>query len=482
MPVDTEPDILDSTTAGGQAVRGGVLRMGGYVAGILLTLASAPLLIRHLGAGDFGRYSAVLAVIGIVTGLTEAGINTIALREQSVLRGEERRRTMSDLLGMRVVLSLLGVVAAVGFAAVAGYGPTLVLGTALAAAGMVLTLLQTFAATSLQAQMRFGLMTATDLLRQFVTALLIVVLVIAGAEMLPFFAAIVAAAAVSFVVTLYLTRGLIPLKPALAVSRWMPLMRDTITFSIAIALNSLYFRITLVIMSLVAVELQTGYFAISFRVIEVLAGVPGLLIGAAFPIIARTATSDRERFRYGTARLFELGALSGLLTTVVVLLGAPFAIEVLAGAEGEPAVEVLQIQSIAIGATFLHAATGFPLLGLKMYRETLIANLSSLVVAVALTLILAPDMGARGAAIAAVCAEVMLAIVQAWMLLRAPDAPRLPIATLAIGALCAGAAIAAGLLTPAHSVVQTAVGVAVYLGLLGVTRQFPGEARELVKR
>ena len=45
-------DLLDTGAAGPAALRGSALRTGAYVGGILLSLVSAPLLIRHLGVAD----------------------------------------------------------------------------------------------------------------------------------------------------------------------------------------------------------------------------------------------------------------------------------------------------------------------------------------------------------------------------------------------------------------------------------------------
>ena len=49
------------------------MRAGGYAVGTLLGLASAPLLIRHLGIDDFGRYVAVTSLVTIIAGFTEGG-------------------------------------------------------------------------------------------------------------------------------------------------------------------------------------------------------------------------------------------------------------------------------------------------------------------------------------------------------------------------------------------------------------------------
>ena len=180
-------DIVATTAAGPAALRGGMLRTAGFVAGLLLALASAPLLIRHLGDAEFGRYSAVLAVIAIVAGLTEGGINTIALRELAAItdRGQ-RDRAMGDLLGLRLLLSCAGIAVAAGFAVVAGYGTSLVEGTLLAGLGMLLTVTQTLLATVLQSRLRFGWVTLIDLVRQATTTALIVALVLSAPVSSPF--------------------------------------------------------------------------------------------------------------------------------------------------------------------------------------------------------------------------------------------------------------------------------------------------------
>ncbi|MBW3609762.1 MAG: oligosaccharide flippase family protein, partial [Actinobacteria bacterium] len=130
-------DLLDTPAAGPTAARGGAVRATGYAIGTLLALISAPLMIRHLGVEDFGRYVTVLSVVAIVAGISEAGVAVIALREYATLAGAERERVMRDLLGIRIVLTILGVLAAVGFAALAGYDDAMVVGTAVAGVGLL---------------------------------------------------------------------------------------------------------------------------------------------------------------------------------------------------------------------------------------------------------------------------------------------------------------------------------------------------------
>jgi len=278
--------------AGRTAVRGSLLRSGGYVAGVLLTVISAPLLIRHLGIADFGRYTAVVSVVTIVAGVTEGGLNTIATRELVTLAPGTRERLMANLLGIRLVLAGVGVGVATLFSALAGYGGALVLGTVLAGVGMVLQVTQSLFSTALQAELRFGWAAVADMVRQVATVTLIVALVIAGADIVAFLAVPIPAGLAALALTIVLVHGRMPMRPRLEPRIAWPVLKDTLPYTASVAVNVVYFRVAILVMSIIATAQQTGYFATSFRVVEILVAVPGLALGAAFPILARARRDD----------------------------------------------------------------------------------------------------------------------------------------------------------------------------------------------
>ncbi len=475
-------DHLDTAEAGGRALRGGVLRSAGYAGGILVSLASAPILIRHLGPVGFGEYVTAISIVTLVLGLTEGGLNAIALREYATLAGGRRDELMRTALGVRLALSTVGVATAIGFTAVAGYGGTLVLGVTLAGVGVILQLMQSILSVPLQSELALGRASAVDFVRQALSAALIVVLVIAGAGLVGLLAVAIPAAGVSLVLTAVLVRRLTPLRPTFNPREWWPLLRDSIPYAAAIAVNVVYFRIAVILTSLLATKLQTGYFAVSFRVIEVLVGVPGLAIGAIFPILARAERSDQERFLAASARLFELGVLAGTWMVVMIEVGAPFAIGVLTGHDTGPAVTVLRIQAVAIVATFASVACAYPLLSLRRYRDLLVGNFVALGTSAALVVALVGPLGARGAAIAATAGEVGLAVAVAVLLVRSSPEIRLPLSAVAVAAAAGAVAVAVGLAVPVNPVAQTLLaGVVFILGLRALGR-LPPEVGELVRR
>lgn len=475
-------DVLDSSEAGPAALRGGALRSGGYALGLLLSLAAAPLLVRHLGQVDFGRYITALSVATVVTGFTEAGLNAIAVREYSSLRGAARDRMLTDAMGLRIVLSGVGVLVATAFSAVAGYGSALVLGTLLASVGMLLASVQLMLSVALQGTLRLGLLTLTDLLRQLISVVLLIGLVLGGADIVEFLAVPIATGLFGILLIAYFVRHMVPLRPRFSPAAWWPLVRDTIPYAVAIALNQAYFRVAIVVMSLIATGEQTGYFATSFRVIEILIGVPALVVSAAFPILTRAVRDDRARFAAGTERLFELAVLAGTAAAVGIGLGAGFAIEVLGGDEARPAADVLRIQGVAMIATFVSVAAGFPLLSLRRNKELMIANAMAFAASVGLTLALVPSFEAEGAAAAAVVAETALAIVTTILLRRSEPTLQLPLSVLPVAALAAALAVGAALLIGGPDVLQAVLGMVLFVGIVGALGRFPPEVGHLLRR
>jgi O-antigen/teichoic acid export membrane protein len=475
-------DVLDTPAAGPAAIRGTVLRVGGYVTGVGLTFASAALLVRHLGVEDFGRYVTVTSIVLLAGGLTDAGLTSVGVREFATRTGAERDRVMRSLVGLRIALTLVAWAGATGFAWIAGYESELVLGTFIAGGSLVGLMAQNSYSVGLMAELRLGWVTGVELLRQAGTAALIVALVIADADLLPFLAVAVVANLVAMAATAWLVRRSMPLLPSVDPRAWFELLRETLPFAAATAVSVAYFRVTIVLMSLMATATQTGYFATSYRILEALVFVPNLVISSVFPILARAARDDAHRLRYAAGRIFEVAAIVGVWIAVVIGVGAPLAIRLIAGDLSDPSIDLLRIQGVAIVATFIAVAAQFTLLSLRRHRTILAANGFALVASIVLNVILISAYEALGAAIATTVAELLLAATAAALLARAEPELRLWTATLPKVLLAAGAALAAALLPGFGEIVGAIVATVVYFGTLAVLRAIPDELRQELPR
>ncbi|MCW3038526.1 MAG: hypothetical protein JWM31_431 [Solirubrobacterales bacterium] len=480
-----EPDLLDSPAAGAAAIRGGALRLVSFGLGSLLSVLSAALMFRHLGLDDSGRYVTILALVAIAGGITDAGLVGIGVREYAQHEAGERDAVLRQLLGLRIILTVLGLTGAVLFAAAAGYDGTMVLGSVVAGASFLIIALQSAYSVGLQAQLKLGAVAGADLARQLVNVAAVVALVVAGGTLLSFFAATVVAALAALSVTVYYVRGIMPLRPAFDVRRWGGLLRDTVPYAVATAVGAIYFRLAVVLVSLISSSAQTGYFGASFRGVEVLIVVPQLLVSSAFPIFSRAARDDHARLSYAMGRVFAVCLLLGVAVAVLLVVGAPFVIQVVAGPEFVPAEHVLRIHGAGLVASFAGATWGYAALSLRLHRSILIASLLALAVSATLVSVLASTSGAQGAAVGTAIAEVVFAAGLAQCIRGAGVSLgidlRLTIRVLVAG----GLAIAAGFLTTETvglaAVIATAVALVVYVAALIALRAVPPELTTLIR-
>jgi O-antigen/teichoic acid export membrane protein len=475
-------DILDTSEAGPAAIRGGSLRASAYALGIVLSLVSAPLLIRHLGVTGYGQFVTVSSLLFIVAGITDGGLTNVGVREYTTLEGDARTTFMRNLLGMRVVLPLVGGAIAVVFAVVAGYDATLVAGTAIGAVGVVLLIAGGTFTVPLTARLRLGWVSALELLRQVVTVAGLVALVIVGAALLPFFVVPIVANIPVIVVGMLLVRGQMPMRPTLDAREWRPILRDTVPFAAATALGFVYFRVTVIAMSLVSTPTETGYFSASFRIVEVLIAVPALLVTAAFPILARAARDDAARLRYALQRLFEVSIICGVGVALLLVVAAPFAIEVIAGDKFGPSVSVLRIQGLALIGTFLVATWGFALLSLRRHRALVVANVAVMAIAAVSATVLGSALGADGGALATTITEWVLPALYLVAIVRTRRDLRPEVGVVPKALLAAGAAAFVSLVPPIPSAPATVLAALVYVALLFALRAVPDEVLDAIPR
>ena len=480
-PATPDPiGILDSPTAGGRVIRGGVLRLTTYIVGVVLGIASAALMTRHLGVEDFGKYVIVTSLIAMVAGLSEAGVSNIAAREFATLSPADRDRLIANVIGIRITVACVGVAAATGFAALAGYDRTMVLGTALAGIGLIFATVQQTYSIPIGVALRFGWLSTLDLLRQLAFVAVVVVLLIADAGLLPFLAASIPASLLVLLVAIPVVRGTAPLLPRFERAEWLRIVRLVGVYAAAAAVGTLYVSAVIVTTSLVGTDDQSGYLGAAFRVFTVLAGIPLLLVSSAFPVLARAASTDRDRLQYAIQRLVDIALIVGTWMGLTTVLAADVAIEIVAGPDFQPAVPVLQILGVALLPSFLAFTGAFALVSLHRHTALLIGNAVALAASIVLTAALVPEFGAKGAAAATLAAEAGIVALYGIALFGTRivryDFELVP--RVAVAAVLAFVLV----FTPLDRIPLVVAATAVYWLALYLLRGIPGEVIDALRR
>ncbi len=471
-------DALDRPDAGARVIRGGAIRGGAYAATILLTAAVVPLMTRHLGVADFGRFVTASSVVMIVAGVTEFGLSGIGTREYALASTAERRSLLANLLGLRTVLTLAGLAVAALLMAIAGYPRVVVAGMLVSGFGLMLLNVQQTYSISLTAQLDWGIASVFELINAAVVAAGTALLVLIGAQLFPFFFVSVASSAAALLAAAVYLRHRVSLLPAFQLSKWRTLARDTLPYAAAATVGILYPRIGLIVVSLMSSADQTGYYSTAFKVVEVIGGTSGLIASSAFPVFARAGRDDHERLRYAVGKVGDTAVIAGAYVTLSLVVAAPFVIRVIGGEAFVPAIPVLRLQAIALLGGFMAATWSYTLLSLRMHGALLAVTIGGLAVSIALSLALVPGLGAEGASIASAACEFVVA--GGYLVaLRRRHAHLWP-SFSTVPKVAFAAVIALGsMLLPVPSVVAWAIATGVYVGLLLLLRAFPHELKHI---
>ena len=411
-------------------------------------------------------------------GLTMSGTRELSLRAD----GPDRRDLLAHLLGLRIALTTVGVICAVAFAASVGYDRDLIVGTAVAGAGVLLVSMQGAMLLPLTVELRNGTLALNEVLRQGLLAAAFLVLVVLDAALVPFFAAQVVAGAVLLALTPLLLARRHRVFPRWGRERLRELAVLGVPVAIASVLGVVYLRLLVVLMSLMSEsDNEVGYYVTSTRIVELLIGLPYILITVSLPVLSLAARDDPDRLRYVTARATEVLAVAGVLFALGLAVAADPIIRVLGGAVYAPAADVLRIQSLTLVCVVVAAAWSPTLLAMGHARSMVIAMMAGIAGVLAGGLVLIPPFGAQGAAIAAVAGDGVMCVVTYFLLRRAGPGRAISIRTLAKVLLAATIGAAVGVLGPGPDIVRAVMACAACLAAVIGLRVLPAEILDLVR-
>jgi O-antigen/teichoic acid export membrane protein len=262
---------------------------------------------------------------------------------------------------------------------------------------------------------------------------------------------------------------------------WKRLARETAPVAAAFVLGILYFRILVLMMSIISTPRETGLFVTSSRIMEMVAGLPLLLTGVALPVVAVAAHENPARLHYVLQRMTEIALTIGTLLALLIALAAEPVIVLLGGEEYRDAAKVLRVQGLSIVTIFLIQAWVVPLIATHEQRRMAAATAVGLAAVTALGAALIAPLDASGAALAAALGDAILAAAM-LVALRAAGPGRGLSFRFAWRVVATAAIALTPLLVPGlPDAVDAVLGGLLFLGAAWVLRLVPSEVTDALK-
>jgi O-antigen/teichoic acid export membrane protein len=442
---------------------------------LLLGLASVAITTRYLGPEAYGRVALAFSLCGLVGVVADAGLTIVAVREIA-RRPERATAVLGATLLLRARLTLAAVGTAVLLALALPYDRDVRLAVVVACAPLALGLAGSAFVAVLQAELQGWRAARADVAGR--AAALAAVAAVAALDL--GFLAVVGAAGVGAAVSLALTaravRALLPAPPASDRALARTLLRAALPLGVVLAVNEAYLRADALIISLSRPFEELGSYGLAWRVSELVATAPAVLLVALFPVLSRYEAAGDARLRATVQTAADALVLAGTAAAVGGALVAPELAEALGGEPFRAAATPLRILLAAAALGFLSGLLGHVLIARDLQLRTLWVSLAALGANVALNAALVPSSGIEAAAWVALGCEALLLCGSAWLVHRAFG--WLPGPAMLARALPAAAVLAAAVwpLRSAPLWISIPVGACAYaiaLATLGVHRRLP---------
>ena len=368
------------------------------------------LISRYLGVAHFGMYSLIIAYGAVVQIAADGGLY-LTLTRLIAAYPEQEHHYLQHITAMRA--AALIIVLAAGAA-----------GTRLIPSLQDATLLYLIAAAGFSAQslsqlamgvfQKYGVIwraVAGDISARLVQ---LGVLVALGPARITLYVA-TALFAASAVLALVVHRALLPrrysLRPVFHWHTWRSIMRQSWPLGVLLIINTIYFRMDTIILSLFRSTSDVGLYSIAYRIIE-----SGLFFSAMFGglLLPALTSAIREGQPDKTARHFNQGLMvllwAAVLVVIVTQLFSEEIVYLIAGSNYSPAAFLLKILGFALAAMMIGNLGGFTLVAFKRQKVMLVLALSLAVFNTVANIIFIPVFGAAAAAVTTVLTEICAAV------------------------------------------------------------------------
>lgn len=426
--------------------------------------AGTLLIVRDLSVDQWGRFSFVFSLLGLLTVVTDLGIGRVAVKGM-VGGSADPGAFAGAYVVLRGLLGLVGYGLALGFVSAAGYPPEVVRATAVAGVVVLVATPSNALDTIFQAHLRMRPVAVAVVLGQIVQLALVAAVAAGEGSVVAFAAPAVLAEWVVLGWKLRSVGALVRVRPRVDWAAWKSLLREAAPIALGGMLATLYFRVDAVLLSRLDTFSAVGVYGVAYKFVDLLHYLPVALLAPVLTILVRAWPDDPVTFGHTVHRALTILVLVGVIVAVEFALFARPLIGLLYGeryAAGARATSLVVVAE-CLGALGRLAFTALVAMG--RHRLYPAVALGGLVVNVVLNLVLIPAWSYEGAAVATLVTEVLV-VVALWAPMARLDVvrpfPCRPIAGSMLAGLAA-AVVGAGSALVVPWPVAAALAAAVYL-------------------
>ncbi len=395
-----------------------VIQVLGKALTIALALIGFGFITRYLGQEGFGYFSTIYAFLTIFGILIDLGLQMTTTKLISDPTNDESQ-ILSNALTIRLIASIIFLGIAPLIALFFPYPKIIKTGIALAAFGFIFSSLTSTLTSLFQKHLIMYKTVIADALAKIVYLGIIISAIYFNLGLLGIVLAVTADSVFVFSVLLFFASRQVSLRLRLEIAVWKKILAVTWPIALTIALNLVYFKGDILIMSLLRTQTEVGLYGAPYKMLEVLIGVAYLFLGLILPLLsAAAAAKNHEKLKIIVQSTFDFL----VVMTIPMIVGGYFlGVPLMALMAGEDFIisgEILKILLFATGAIYLAGLFGYVVVAIGKQKEMIKFYIINAVLSIAGYLYFIPKYSFWGAAWMTVFTEMFILVTAGYVMAR----------------------------------------------------------------
>ncbi|MFC1617989.1 flippase [Patescibacteria group bacterium] len=456
-------------------------QFSGKIISTALGLVSVALITRHLGAEGYGMYATAISFVAIFSIIADLGLYIYVVREISQKKANSDH-IVSNVFTLRILSSAVLLTIAPLTALLFPYDPIIWWAILLATLSFFFISLNQVLIGVFQRRFDTKMVAVAEIVGRCVLVGAIVLVVALDLGLLAIVICVALGSFANFLTVFLSARRHVKIKLAFDWPFWKQILKVTWPIAISVVLNTIYFRVDTIFLSIMQSERDVGLYNEAYKILEVSIAFPAMFAGLLMPILSQTAFKSWDKFKTVIRKGFDYMIIAALPIVVVGIILAKPIVVFIGGPEFADAAPILQILVIAVASIFVGNLFANAVVAINKQRQMVWAYLATAALAVILNWLLIPKFSYFGAAWGTVATEILIAALSIWMVWKTSRAlPSLKnfskaiIAAIAMGVVCwLGIRFWGDVMVWWQLIVILIASLSVYLGvayLIGVVRR-----------
>lgn len=334
-----------------------------------LALVGFGLVTRYLGQEGYGFFSTIYTFLAIFGILIDLGLQMTTTRLIADPQNDEGQ-ILSNALTIRFLASIIFLSIAPLIIILLPYPGIVKTGTALAAIGFIFASLVSTITSFFQKNFIMKKVVIAEVTAKIIYLIGTVTAIKLNVGLLGIIGAVILDSFFSFAILLYFASKQALLRPSFDKLIWKKILLSTWPIAATIALNLIYFKGDIFIMSLIRTQAEVGLYGAPYRVLEVLINIVYIFLGLILPVMATAyAINNYEKIKQVLQASFNFL----IIITLPMIVGGYFLgrdiMTFIAGEEFIVSGDIIKILFVATGSIFIASLFGYVIVAIDKQKE-----------------------------------------------------------------------------------------------------------------